>query len=91
MKTYLSIIESVKEQNPALGMAAENAFRMIFENIDEDKSELSPDASVDELKKYKETVDKSIDTKIQASAIIDKANEDVQKITDEINKTKNDI
>jgi F0F1-type ATP synthase membrane subunit b/b' len=72
-------------------MAAENAFRMIFENIDEDKSELSPDASVDELKKYKETVDKSIDTKIQASAIIDKANEDVQKITDEINKTKNDI
>jgi uncharacterized protein YaaR (DUF327 family) len=88
MKTYLSIIESVKAQNPALGMAAENAFKMILENIDEDKSELSPDASVDELKKYKETVDKSIDTKIQASAIIDKANEDVQKITDEINKTK---
>lgn len=88
MKTYLSIIESVKIQNPALGMAAENAFRMIFENIDEDKSELSPDATVDELKKYKETVDKSIDTKIQASAVIDKANEEVQKITDEINKTK---
>lgn len=82
-KQFVAFVESFNTKFPSEVMAIKLATDIFFEN-DESDPNIPAGASIDDLKKLKETINKNVDTKIQAKELTDKSNTELATLEKEI-------
>lgn len=89
-KKFIAFIESFSEKYPNEVSAIKQAYETCFEDIganvtnDNNSEPVIPDASPEQLEKFKQTVDKVVPRQIEAKKQLSKTNEELQSVKDEI-------
>lgn len=85
-KKFIAFVESFSKKFPNEVVAIKSAYVTCFEDIstNPDEEPVIPDASPEQLEKFKRTVDEVIPKQIEAKKTINKTNETLKTVKDGI-------